>query len=263
MSEWAELSKELQELLRLRTYPLAFKRCKSATELESIPKMHRLKNKPTFCQILTLARTTGWTIGVTGEEVFNCHFPQRAGLLPIPEDGWKRRVGTWVSNVEDGKRCFDAYYTIPGSCEALVLGTLASAAIEPEVVVIYGSPAQMAMLKQGLDRVHYERLEFTFMGESSCMDAIHRCYVTGKASLSIPCYGERWLGGAEEDELDIALPPDMVETAIKGLKELAAIGFTYPIHRMGTGADPWQTAMSRVYGQGGISAREKGISCWE
>lgn len=263
MSNWSELAKELEQLLRLRTLPLAFKRCKSAAELESIPHVHRLKHNPTFCQILTLARTVGWTIGVTGDEVFNCPFPQRAGLLPIPEDAWKRRVGTWLSTLEDGERCRDAFYTIPGSCEALVLGPLASGGIEPEVVVIYGNPAQMAMLKQGIDRVYYERLEFSFMGESSCLDAIHRCYVTGKASLSIPCYGERWLGGAEEDELDIALPPTLVETAIKGVKELSAIGFSYPIHRMGSEADPWQTGLGRVYGPDGVAAREAGKSCWD
>jgi len=72
MSNWSELAKELEQLLRLRTLPLAFKRCKSAIELESIPNIHRPKHKPTFCQILTLARTVGWTIGATGDEVFNC-----------------------------------------------------------------------------------------------------------------------------------------------------------------------------------------------
>lgn len=261
MQKWPELSREMEQLLRLRTFPLAFKRCKQASELKAIPKLQRLKHRPTFCQMLTLARTAGWTMGVTREEIYNCPFPQRTGLLPITEEGWKVRVGTWLSTPEDGERCRDAFYTVPGSCEALALGPLASVSFEPEVIVIYGTPAQIALLKQGLDRVHYERLDFTFMGESSCLDAIPRCYVTGKPSIALPCYGERWLGGAEEDELDIALPPPMLETAIKGIKELAAIGFTYPMHRLASEADP-RIGMARVYGPEGVAARAAGKSCW-
>lgn len=131
------------------------------------------------------------------------------------------------------------------------------------MVVVYGNPAQIAMLMQALQRVRYERFEFSFLGESSCVDAIHRCRVTARPSLSIPCYGERWLGGAEEDEMDMALPPSLVQTAIKGLKELSAMGLGYPMHRMGSEADPWRTGLSRVYGPDGVRARADGRSCWD
>jgi len=164
MSNLSKKSREFEQLLRLRTSPLAFKRCQSVKELESIPKIRRPKHQPTFCQILTLSRTLSWNIGVTENEVFNCTFPQRAGLLLIPDDAWKKRVGTWLGTMEDG---------------------------------------------------------------------------------------ERWLGGAEEDELDIALHPTMMEAA----KELASMGLTYPIHRMGSEANPFQHDLVRT-----VSPQEKPAS---
>lgn len=124
MQEWPKQASELEQLLRLRTFPLAFRRCEKAEEIETIPQVRRLKHHPTFCQILTLARTAGWTIGATGDDVASCPFPQRAGLVPTPDDAWSKRVGTWLGSTEDGEKCrdaLDAFYTIPGPCQALVL----------------------------------------------------------------------------------------------------------------------------------------------
>jgi hypothetical protein len=64
--------------------------------------------------------------------------------------------------------------------------------------------------------------------------------------LSIPCYGERAIGGVSDDEIIIALPPGELERTISGLKELAKIGFKYPINFIGPLLDP-SPLLSGIY----------------
>jgi dephospho-CoA kinase len=72
-------------------------------------------------------------------------------------------------------------------------------------------------------------MNFFCVGESSCADAIARCYLTGKPSLTIPCYGERRYGHAQDEDLVMALPAGMMEKALGGMEALYRRGVRYPI----------------------------------
>ena len=76
---------------------------------------------------------------------------------------------------------------------------------EPDIVLIYANPAQMMLLINSLQFEDYEVMQFFCVGESSCSDAIARCYLTGKPSLTIPCYGERRYGHAQDEDLVMAV----------------------------------------------------------
>ena len=78
------------------------------------------------------------------------------------------------------------------------------------------------------------------------MDALHQCYIRGKPSLSIPCYGERWFGGAKEEELSMAIPMSMMEKVIACLRELYKTGFRYPIPSSSSETDT-PTALAKMY----------------
>jgi uncharacterized protein (DUF169 family) len=94
------------------------------------------------------------------------------------------------------------------------------------------------MILCGLQKQKYERFQFFFIGEGACADSLAQCYITGKPSLAIPCYGERAMGQVPDDEIVIALPPGEMERASSGMKKLAKIGFKYPIAFIGGLADP-------------------------
>jgi dephospho-CoA kinase len=95
----------------------------------------------------------------------------------------------------------------------------------------------MILLINALQFEDYEVMEFGCVGESSCSDVIARCYLQGKPSLSIPCYGERRYGHAQDDELAIALPAGTMEKALKGLEALYRRGIRYPISHAGAELD--------------------------
>jgi dephospho-CoA kinase len=118
---------------------------------------------------------------------------------------------------------------------------------EPDIVLIYANPAQMMLLINSLQFEDYEVMEFSCVGESSCSDAIARCYLTGKPSLTIPCYGERRYGHAQDEDLVMAIPAGMMEKALKGMEVLYRRGIRYPISYAGTEQD-LTTAFPLSYG---------------
>jgi len=165
------------------------------------------------------------------------------GLRSVSEEDMEQEAAglatTWMPSPEEGMKQQKDYPRIPAG-EAIVVGPLAQANFEPEVILIYGNPAQIMMIMSAMQKVKYERFQFYFIGEGACVDSLGQCYNTGKPSLSIPCYGERSLGQVADDEIIIALPPGEIDRAIKGLKMLeeSAVPFKYPIGKTGAFMNP-------------------------
>ncbi|MEE9202175.1 MAG: DUF169 domain-containing protein, partial [Dehalococcoidia bacterium] len=149
--------------------------------------------------------------------------------------------------VELARKQQEDYPRIPAG-EAIVLAPLSASKFDPDVVLIYGLPGQLMLILNGLQRRHYERYQFFFIGEGACADSLAQCFVTGKPSLTIPCFGERRFGEVLDEELVLALPPGMVEQALEGMRELAGVGLRYPIPIHGAEHDP-SAALGRAYPQ--------------
>ena len=142
MTDWAEFTREMERLLHLRTYPVAYKRLEKVAELEKIPKVRRFDGDFTFCQLPILVRMGGWTIGVAKKQM---------AVYPLVPPG-----------------------------EALVLTPLVSGKFDSDVILIYGNPAQLMLLMNGLQFKDYERLQFFFIGEGSCAGGLAQRYAGGK-----------------------------------------------------------------------------------
>ncbi len=242
MSTWTEFADVLERRLRLRTRPIAYKKLEKASELDSIPGLLRLERYFTFCQLPTMVRRgQGATIGVARGDEMNPRCARIHGLEPTTEEQLAGEVvyfkNTYFTTEEEAKRQMASYPLIPPG-EAIVLAPLASVPFEPDVILVYATPAQMMVLLCALQVKDFERLHFFFIGEGSCADSLAQCYVTGKPALSLPCYGERSFGAVEDDELLLAIPPMMKEKAIEGLATLEKRHRGYPIPILGPAAAP-------------------------
>ena len=251
MSNWAELTQEMERMLRLRTFPVAYKRLEKKVDLDAIPRVRRLDRHFTFCQLPGLVRTRGWTVGATREDDIGERCARIHGLDVATEESKNeeaaRLATTWFGTVELARAQQEDYNRIPAG-EAVVLAPLTADKFDPDVVLIYGLPAQLMLILNGLQRRDYERYQFHFIGEGACSDSLAQCYVTGKPSLTIPCFGERRFGEVLDEELVLALPPAMVEKALVGMRELAGVGLRYPIPIHGAEHDPG-AALGRAYPQ--------------
>ena len=240
MIDWAGLSQEMERLLRLKTSPVAYKRLEKVEELEKIPDVMRLNRKASFCQAPALARMGGMTVGLTRDNLGE-RCARICGLAATTEKevSWEANAfaNGWFANVEEARKQMAEYPLVPPG-EAVVLAPLASGKFYPDVILIYGNPAQMMLLMNGLQFKDYERFQFFFIGEGSCADGLAQCYTTGKPALAIPCMGERAFGAVTEDEMVMALPPGMMAKAVEGLKALKSRGIGYPIMYLGPLCDP-------------------------
>ena len=52
-------------------------------------------------------------------------------------------------------------------------------------------------------------------------------------SLSIPCFAERRYGGVLDDEMLMALPPELLPKALEGMAALSKNGLRYPFPQYG------------------------------
>lgn len=238
--DWEKPIRRMEQLMRLKSFPVAFKLLEHKQDIDKIPFIRRMKHKSTLCQLINLVRNFDWTVGADLDDFMSPMCPSIIGLTDIPDymkDGTFRSI-VWTKGRTDGKKYENGVPRIPlGKYEAVIMAPLVYNPFDPDIVLIYANPAQMMLLINSLQFEDYEVMQFFCVGESSCSDAIARCYLTGKASLTIPCYGERRYGHAQDDELVMALPPAMIDRALKGMEALYRRGIRYPISYAGAEAD--------------------------
>jgi dephospho-CoA kinase len=248
--DWEKLIRRLELLMRLKSFPVAFKMLEKKEALDEMPFMRRPDHKVTLCQLITLVRNFDWTVGAEARDFLAPACPAMLGLAEKPDtykDGTFRSI-VWVKTREDGKKYETSIPHLPlGKYEAVAMAPLVYKPFEPDIVLIYANPAQMMLLINALQFEEYEVMQFFCVGESSCSDAIARCYLTGKPALTIPCYGERRYGHAQDDDLVMALPAGRMKNALRGMETLYRRGIRYPISYAGAEQDV-TTAFPMSYG---------------
>jgi dephospho-CoA kinase len=237
---WERIVRRLELLMRLKSFPVALKMLKKREELDRIAFMRKPNRKMTLCQLITLVRNSDWTVGAEADDLQSPVCGSIIGLNDTPEyhtDGTFRSI-VWVKKKEEAKKYEASIQRLPlGQYEAVALAPLVYNPFEPDLVLIYANPAQMMLLINSLQVEDYEVLNFYCVGESSCSDAIARCTLTGKPSLTIPCFGERRYGHAQDDELVMAVPARMMDKALRGMETLYRRGVRYPISLAGAEQD--------------------------
>lgn len=238
--DWEKPIRRLELLLRLTSFPVAFKMLEKKEALDQVPFLRRTRTPVTLCQLLTQVRNFDWTVGAELEDFMNPTCPSILGLTEVPEvnrDGTFRSI-VWVKRKEDGRRYEAAIPRLPlGRYEAVALAPAVYNPFDPDLLLVYANPAQMILLVNALQFEDYQVMEFFCVGESSCSDAIVRPYQTGKPSLTLPCYGERRYGHAQDQDLVMGLPAGLLDKALKGLEILYRRGIRYPISYAGAESD--------------------------
>ena len=238
--KWSDLSKELVSTLWLKSDSIAFTSLEKDEYLYKVANVQRIPRLFNFCQAQFLVRVERMTIGITKEDQLSIRCGRIFGVRHASEKAMRYEgemlSTTWFANPEEGYQQQLDCPRVPVS-GAVVMAPLDEEKFEPEVVLLYGNPAQTMMLLCGLQKEKYERFTFYFSGEGACADSLAECYRTGKPQVAIPCYGERSMGEVADDELSIALPPTDIARALAGMKKLAKVGFKYPIGFIGARAE--------------------------
>jgi uncharacterized protein (DUF169 family) len=239
--DYASQAADLERLLKLRSYPFGMKLFESVDEMLAIPRIRRPKAIHTTDQVVAQAARLGWTVGITAEDLVGAQCRAVVGL-GAQDQAWRsgaHMVGVWYAAGEDAARHQAAMHVVPaGRYRALAVSPLASGRLTaPDIALFYATPGAMMYFINGLQYTGYRRFDWSVVGESACADSWGRALATRAPSLSIPCFAERRYGGVLDDEMLMALPPQLLAHAIAGMQQLARNGLRYPFPQYGIQQD--------------------------
>jgi uncharacterized protein (DUF169 family) len=241
-TDWNTLSRELEQLLRLRTGAFGMKLFARREDMEAIARIRRPQAVHTLDQLVGQCARLGWTLGVTAEDLAGPQCRAVVGLGEAKTPEWysgRDMAGVWYATPEDAAAHQRAMHCVPdGRFEALALSPLATGRLDPpDIALFYATPGAMMYFINGLQWSGYHRFDWSVVGESACADSWGRALATRQPSLSIPCFAERRYGGVLDDEMLMALPPDLLPKAIAGMRALAGNGLRYPVAQYGLQQD--------------------------
>ena len=195
----------------------------------------------TLDQVVAQAARLGFTVGITAEDLVGDQCRAVVGLAP-QDAAWLSgapMVGVWYATPADASAHQRAMAVVPhGRHAALAVSPLASGRLDPpDIALFYATPGAMMHFINGLQWSGYRRFDWSVVGESACADSWGRALATREPSLSIPCFAERRYGGVLDDEMLMALPPELIGKALEGMQALAKNGLRYPVPPYGIQQD--------------------------
>jgi len=232
LENWMNIGKALEEILRPQTYPLAVKLVKDESEFPE--RTRRPEQKLAICQALALSRRYGWTMGITekdsgcpgaslaygwtklADESTMTQFFLGAGYAS-DEDGAKRIVGN-IDRLETGKY------------DGVVISPLTRTKIVPDVILVYGNPAQIMRLIQGAMYKEGKKVKSELAGMlASCTGGIIRTFNTGEYQVVVPGNGDRIFAITYDDEMLFAIPAAKADDIIVGMRAQRLAKYPIPI----------------------------------
>jgi uncharacterized protein (DUF169 family) len=177
----------------------------------------------------------GWPVGLTQEDLICIPGMLAFGFIPAAdpilelgqlfcEVGFHADLGPALKEVEALPR-FE-----PQEIKAIYLCPLERLALNPEVVVVYGNPAQLMRLVQALAFSLGKRVKGEFGGKVECSQYLIGPYRSNEPVVAMPGMGDRIFSMTQDDEMVLSLPRGLLEGALLGLKDAARkIGARYPI----------------------------------
>ena len=223
LEETHQQGETLRRLLNLRTYPLAVKLCKNDSEFpDKVKRPRDMSRKWAICQAWALARTTGFTVGITpGESI--C--PPSNILFGWAEmEGDTEFINAWLDmriagSLEGVKRYINAHCWLKkGEFRGLVFSPLQWTKVIPDVIIVYCNPAQAGVLISSSIYKEGESFSSTFRNTAVCATAITGTIKKGGPNIAIPCTGERGQAMSQDDELIFSFPGKMLPDIVKGLE---------------------------------------------
>ncbi|WP_035106959.1 DUF169 domain-containing protein [Desulfovirgula thermocuniculi] len=215
-------SARLEEYLRPATFPVAVK---LSGEEDLPPKARRpvaaLGHPLCICQGISLARYLGWTMGFLKEDHACAPSLVVLGLAEEPPD-LKMSAVVQPLYGETAEACELTHRHMArlplGKIKSVWLAPLGRAAFEPDVVLVYGSPAQVARLIHSALYKKGGAITSTFIGRNSCAAALAAPYLQQQCQVVVPGSGERIFAHTQDHEMCFAFPWSLAEEVLYGLE---------------------------------------------
>ncbi|MFQ6050483.1 MAG: DUF169 domain-containing protein [Candidatus Hydrothermarchaeota archaeon] len=228
--DWKDVANVLYKYIRLNSFPVGVKLLEKKEEIP--PKTRRFKTKMNNCQLAGLARSYGWVVGATKEDLVCVAGAACVGLIETPEKITSGKISYKVNQktLEAAKKMQDAVFRLKPIYEAILFYSIERAPMDPDVVLCYVNPAQaMRLIHASLWEIG-GKLKFGSSGEYGlCGEAIAQTIIEKEPKIAVACYGDRRFGLTQDHELIFSFPAEWTERILEGLEETHKAGVRYPI----------------------------------
>jgi uncharacterized protein (DUF169 family) len=210
-----KIGRSLEEILRVQTYPLAVKLVKDESEFPE--RTRRPEQKIALCQGLTMSRRYGWTMGITEKES-GCPAVNLAY-------GWTKLIDEqamaefflgagYVSDEAGAKAIVQNLDRLePKDYDGVIISPLTRTRIVPDVILVYGNPAQIMRLIHGAMHREGKKVKSELAGmAASCTGGIVRTFNTGECQVVIPGNGDRIFAATYDNEMLLQFPRQRQKT---------------------------------------------------
>jgi len=178
-----------------------------------------------------MARKLGWAIAM-GKEDMQCSL----GAAPFGFfknidffDEGNLAAGMFTASKEVGKKEEDLIDRFDFAAYSHILvAPISRAAFEPDLLMIYGNPAQIMRLIQGALFNEGGAVQSSSMGRLGCASII-TVVKNNECRFLVPGNGDRIFGMTQDYEMTFLIPASKMDTVIEGLAQTHKSGIRYPI----------------------------------
>ena len=233
MTDLRQVDRELATYIRPLTFPLAIKMLKSQEEIPEKTRrpFQQMKKRVAICQGIGMARKLGWAVAM-GKDDMQCSL----GAAPF---GFFKNIdfynegnlaaGMFTATKEAGKNeetLVDRFDY--GLYSHILVAPLNRASFDPDVVMVYGNPAQVMRLIQGALYNEGGAVQSSSMGRLGC-SAIITVMKTNNSRYLVPGNGDRIFGMTQDYEMTFLIPGSKIDMVLDGLAKTDQAGVRYPI----------------------------------
>ncbi|TFG07283.1 MAG: hypothetical protein EU539_05350 [Promethearchaeota archaeon] len=222
VEKYRNVGLDVYNKLRLLTYPVAIKYIKDFSEIpEKCHRPSKMNQKISLCQSFTLARRWGAHMAMTYEDnvCVTSSFVHQWEKLPI-KDILKSQIISGYHKDAEAEIAVQSLFKDLGNKEnydkikdnrGFIASPLTRTIVKPDVILIYGDPAQMMHVIHALSYEGKYLVESAFIGfGESCLKGALIPFMTGKPQVVLPGIGDRTLGLTKEEEMAIGIPSDLL-----------------------------------------------------
>ncbi|MBM3132307.1 MAG: hypothetical protein FJZ95_04655 [Chloroflexi bacterium] len=234
MIDIEKASELLNRYIRPQSFPVAVKMLHVGDELPPKARLplRDLGSAITLCQGIAMARRNGWTVAIGRQDQCCPHGAFVMGFVPGKGyiDGSCAEAVGLAPKERFAATARHLSRLEPGKYACMVSAPLHRAAFQPDVLVIYGNPAQISRLVQASVVVTGGVLASSFSEGIACSAMIARPIASDSCQVVLAGAGDRCFALTQDHEMAFAIPSSKVESILQGLE----LGHEFAGHRYPT-----------------------------
>jgi uncharacterized protein (DUF169 family) len=229
-----KLSKELEQWLRMRTYPIAVKFLKSKKEVPegAIIPTRDWEHKYSLCQAFARAQRNGEMIAMFKEDHW-CFEPVVGLGLAERSEFFLEGHHRYPDSVRDLKAAAEWCRNMPhlpyDEYKGMVCAPAHSCNFMPDVITMHVNGMQTSQLLIVKTWIDGKDVRSQLSGHAVCVYATVPAFLKRECTVAIPCKGDRRLASAQDDEIMFTLIPEMLPDFIEGIQWLQKHNWGIPM----------------------------------